>query len=362
MKLTICNAHNFKLSKTGKSFVKGNWKNGTYFLFEKCAYCEEPYFSNTKNSMFCSNQCNNNSQKYSYNYVKNYIEKEDYQLLSDTYKNINTKLLLKCPIGHEYKVRFNNFKNGNRCPYCNINSQKHSYNYVKSFIKKEGYQLLSDNYENAHSYIKVKCNKGHLFKTKFNWFETGRKCPYCRKDIISKKLMHSYNYVKSFIEKEGYILLSETYKGSKIKLLLRCPKGHEYKAIFNAFQRGVRCPICAYNNISSKQEKDLQDYIEALGYSIIRNDRTQIVNPLTDHNLELDIWIPDKKKAIEYNGTYWHGKLDQIKKDKIKIDQCKQKGIDLLIVKEYNWTNNRIMEQDIIINWLNGKIYEINYV
>ena len=109
MKLTICNAHEFKLSKTGKSFIKGNWKNGTYFLFDQCAYCKEPYFSKTKNATFCSNQCNNNSQKYPYQYIKDYIEKEGYELLSDTYVKIHNHISVKCDKGHEYKVTFNNF-------------------------------------------------------------------------------------------------------------------------------------------------------------------------------------------------------------------------------------------------------------
>ena len=57
---------------------------------------------------------------------------------------------------------------------------------------------------------------------------------------MSKK--HSYEYVKKFIEKEGYKLLSKEYINSYSKLKLRCPKGHEYEVTFKHLKRGVRCP------------------------------------------------------------------------------------------------------------------------
>jgi hypothetical protein len=47
------------------------------------------------------------SKKLTYEYVKEQIEKEDYQLLSDCYKNNQTKLNIKFPEGHEYKVTCN---------------------------------------------------------------------------------------------------------------------------------------------------------------------------------------------------------------------------------------------------------------
>ncbi len=74
---------------------------------------------------------------------------------------------------------------------------------------------------------------------------------------------------------------------------------------------------------------------------VIENDRSQIINPKTGYNLELDIWIPELKKAIEYNGEYWHNNIIAEYRDSQKQLQCKNKGIDLLIIKEENWVNNK---------------------
>jgi len=290
------------------------------------------------------------STKLTYLYVKDYIEKEGYQLLSNTYKNGRSKLKIKCPEGHEYKTTYSNFKLGRRCPICYMNNQKLNYDHVKKYIESFNYKLISSVYKNANTRLLIECDKGHEYKVTYGNFYRGQRCAKCNGGI---KL--TYEYVKSFIEKiEGYRLLSKTYKNASSKLKIKCPECHEYKVRFYCFKKGARCPICWNESTASKQEIELQDYIESLGYDIIRNDRSQIINPLTGKNLELDIWIPDLNKAIEYNGTYWHDKLDQIKKDQIKRDQCKQKGIDLLIVNEEKWIDNNNIEKKLIKDFLNG--------
>jgi len=288
------------------------------------------------------------STKLTYLYVKDYIEKEGYQLLSNTYKNGRSKLKIKCPEGHEYKTTYSNFKLGRRCPICYMNNQKLNYDHVKKYIESFNYKLISSVYKNANTRLLIECDKGHEYKVTYGNFYRGQRCAKCNGGI---KL--TYEYVKSFIEKiEGYRLLSKTYKNASSKLKIKCPECHEYKVRFYCFKKGARCPICWNESTASKQEIELQDYIESLGYDIIRNDRTQIINPLTGKNLELDIWIPDLNKAIEYNGTYWHSLSKKKQIDKIKAYQCDQKGIDLLIVNEEKILLDNYLEIQKINKWL----------
>jgi len=54
-----------------------------------------------------------------YDYVKNSIESvSGYKLLSTEYRRNNLKLDIQCPEGHNFKMRFNNFQQGQRCPLC----------------------------------------------------------------------------------------------------------------------------------------------------------------------------------------------------------------------------------------------------
>ena len=234
--------------------------------------------------------------------------------------------------------------------------KKLTFEHVKSFIELEGYQLLSDNYKNAYTKLLLKCPIGHEYKAKFLTFYQGCRCPTCGFASMAKKQKHSYDYIKNFIESEGYQLLSDNYKNAKTKLLLKCPIGHDYKIKFNDFQQGHRCSLC--NKQTSKGEQDLALYIESLGIQIIKNDRSVLVNPLTGKNLELDIYIPLLNKAIEYNGMYWHSFLDRQKNDAIKREQCKKLNIDLLTVNEKNWLNSQEVEKSVVKKFIKGEVNE----
>jgi len=293
------------------------------------------------------------SKKLTYDYVKNYIENEGYSLVSKEYINNRDILSVKCDNGHIYNTSFGNFKASCRCPKCRSAklSVKFSmdYNHIKSYIESYEYSLISNNYKNAHDKIDIMCNNGHIYKAKFNNFQQGQRCPECKKVILSNLKINSYEFVKNYIEYFNYKLISDTYVGASTKLKLICPMGHEYNVSFNSFKnQNNRCLICWCESKSSRAESYIQNFVSSLGVDIIRNDRTQIVNPLTGHNLELDVWIPSIKKAIEYNGTYWHSlNIKQIN-DKIKKEQCEKLDIDLMIVNEHNWNINRSFELDRI--------------
>jgi len=347
---------------------------------------------------------------FTYDYVKNFIEANGHKLVSNSYTNNHTKLLIVCPNGHEYNVTLGNFKQGKRCPIC-FGNKKLTYEYVKSFIESTGYTVLSDTYINNRTKLMVRCDKGHEYGVTFNNFKIGQRCSAC---AGNKKLV--YDYIKKYIEDTGYTLISDDYKEANSKLYVRCPKGHEYTPTFGNFYRGQRCPtcagkskekwstivelfnrenykllsketdyrrleselkficpnghinhirwgnfkngsrccMCAYESKASKGEIEVRNFIESLNVSVLYNDRTQIINPLTGYNLELDMWIPSMRKAIEYNGTYWHSLSEKQVNDRVKKEQCVLNKIDLLVVKEYNWNINREFEKTIITEFIKG--------
>lgn len=93
----------------------------------------------------------------------------------------------------------------------------------------------------------------------------------------------------------------------------------------------------------SYDEREVGNYIESKGIHIERHNK-YILN-----GQELDIYIPDKRMAIEFNGSYWHS---TIHKDKYyhqnKTIACAKQGIQLIHIFEHEWKNNK----DSIINYL----------
>lgn len=268
--------------------------------------------------------------RHSYEYIKEQFNNKGYELLSTEYTKRSSKLDLKCPKGHVFQMTYGSFHNGRRCNVC-ANNQKLSYEQVKSFINNTGYSLLSNDYINNNELLSIECDKGHMFQMRYNAFHRGQRCPVCKGGIRL-----TYEHVKSQIEKEGYSLLSNNYKNALTPILLKCKNGHSFKMAYNCFQQGQRCPICS--RTYSKAEKEIVNYIKIMyNGTIIENDRTQVINPLTGKNLELDIFLPECSKAIEYNGIYWHSLEYQRFKDELKIKQCKEKNIDLLVILEKDW-------------------------
>ena len=59
------------------------------------------------------------SVKWNYEKVKEYVENQGYKLITTEYKNPSTKLKMICPEGHEVEISWGNFHNSNRrCRYC----------------------------------------------------------------------------------------------------------------------------------------------------------------------------------------------------------------------------------------------------
>ena len=116
----------------------------------------------------------------------------------------------------------------------------------------------------------------------------------------------------------------------------------------------------------SRQEKEIYDIIKQFGY----DDRDIEVSnhKILGNRMEIDIYIPQKKLGIEFNGTYWHS--SELKPDKEyhqkKQLQCESKGIRLIHIFEYEWDNESTREK--IINLLryeltpSNKIYARNCI
>lgn len=84
---------------------------------------------------------------------------------------------------------------------------------------------------------------------------------------------------------------------------------------------------------TSNEEKDLLEFIKSItDEEIISNDKS-IINPY-----ELDIYIPSKNLAFEFDGIYYHS--NQFK-DRMyhynKTKKCEEKGIRLIHVFEDDW-------------------------
>lgn len=88
---------------------------------------------------------------------------------------------------------------------------------------------------------------------------------------------------------------------------------------------------------TSQGESELCNYIKEIYIGDIIRHCRDIIKPN-----ELDIYLPELKIAIEFNGNYWHSSAKVDKEyHKNKTRMCKKQGIHLIHIFEYEWINNK---------------------
>jgi len=110
-------------------------------------------------------------KRLTYEQVKFEIEKTGYKLLSNNYKNNNSKLKVECPESHSpYEIRYGDFQQGQRCFICYNNNRKFTYEFIKEQFNNYGYKLLSKGYKNSYTKLKIECPKGHQYEVTYGNF------------------------------------------------------------------------------------------------------------------------------------------------------------------------------------------------
>lgn len=183
-------------------------------------------------------------------------------------------------------------------------------------------------------------------------------CINCHKDIrISSdyseliKVLH-HDYIDSLMQ-------GEIKADSKIKT--RCPicgeyAEHTFNNIFRLCKANFKngspplCIQCKNKYNSSKSEQEIANFISTFyNGECIRNSR-EIISPF-----ELDLYYPEKKIAVEFNGDYWHSELFKDKEyhyNKFKL--CKESDVLLVSVFESEWHSRKELIKSYLKDLFNG--------
>ncbi|MCK4529039.1 hypothetical protein KAW18_16865 [candidate division WOR-3 bacterium] len=302
------------------STLWGNWQQGY-----RCPYCA-------------------GQNKPDITSIKSEFEQEEFVLLTEVYVNNRTKLEYICPNGHRHSISYGAWQQGQRCPYCQRNA-KLNLEYIKFAFEKEGWVCTSEEYINSHSKLDYICPNGHIGTIQWGNWQQGKRCPQC-----SGNVKKTIEFIGDVVSNDGYSMLSTEYVNAHSKLYVECPKGHRYYVTWNNWRNGRRCPSCT--SAVSKWESEVKGYVESLNISFLSNNQSILINDFTGKNLELDLWFPQLNKAIECNGLYWHSVEKVVKRDKIKLELCKEKSIDLLILNDEEWENNKPSCKNKIDNFI----------
>ena len=190
-------------------------------------------------------------------------------------------------------------------------------------------------------------DKNEFLKCKYCTFKAKNKTSLCG-HLGAKHRVELRNYIINFYIKESIpvcdVCGKETrFRNNKLAFKKYCPD-HADEGRRTAGKTHVLKKEIVITK--PQQEKEVLKFIKSFYSGIIHENTREIIPPK-----ELDIFIPEKKFAIEYNGLYWHTYIpeDPIrsnnkKKHKEKTDVCNEKGIKLFHIFSDEWNN----KQDIV--------------
>ena len=253
--------------------------------------------------------------------------------------------------GHEWFTNIAIRANGGKCPYCSGNKVLEGFNDLATTHPTLSQEWVVN--KNSKSIAEVsagsrykaiwQCNKGHEWEAVVKNRVFGRGCPYCsgykrfeglnNLGTLFPDIAAQWDFSKNIAYDIRTIPVS-----SPEQVWWKCDKNHEwFSSVTNRTRFDSGCPICSQSSGFSKKEQDLYDYISALLGNTKVHSRFRNLFPF-----ELDIYVPEKTIAIEFNGLYWHSE-EKGKPKNYHYDKwfaCKEKGIQLIQVWEDDWNRN----------------------
>ena len=299
-----------------------------------------------------------NKEEFIQKAVEVHGEKFDYSKV--VYINAHTKVCIVCPEHGEFLQSPNTHLAGRGCNKCAFDRNAEKLRLTHSEFKKRAnvlhnffYDYSKVNYVNSHTKVCIICPQhGEFFQTPANHL-SGKGCNKC---ALEKAGDHNRMSLETFISRASqnhnsfYNYDDVVYINGRTKVKINCPIHGSFYQNPGDHLTGKRCPKCANSN-TSKPEQEIYEFVKEL-YPSTTSNNYKIITPK-----ELDIYIPELNKAIEYNGTFWH--YDQQNKrckakgyHAEKSNLCKAKGIRLLHVREELWLRDKERMKEVILRFL----------
>lgn len=247
----------------------------------------------------------------------------------------------RCKHGHEWQAPVNNRAAGNGCPYCTSKKILAGFNDLQSThpllaqewnLEKNPSLSPSQVTAGSNKIVWWRCKHGHEWQSAISNRATGNDCPVCANKVV----LVGYNDLTTthpellgeWSPKNGALQPSQFVAGSGAQAWWQCTYcGHEWKSRIVARSNGSGCPKCYDRNRTSFPEQAIYYYVKRK-FPDAQNRCIGVIGGKT----ELDIYIPSKQIAVEYDGSYWH--RGEGSKERKKYDLCAANGISLIRVKE----------------------------
>lgn len=207
------------------------------------------------------------------------------------------------------------------------------------------------------------CENNHIYDASVRSIvRDNSKCPFCTRRIPLKGETDLYTTHKELVDlmwdfDKNTILPNTLLSGSDNIVWWKCAKGHSWEAHVYSVTGGSRCKKCVGR--VSKGEDELEEFLQGLGVTVERNNKTEI------YPKEIDLYLPEFRIGIEYNGTFWHSDAyrNQHLRDMDKYTAMLEAGIRPIIIWSDTWSTRKEAVQSYLTNAVgmsNSRVYARN--
>jgi hypothetical protein len=342
-----------------------------------CKLCKNSVnFYNKKYSIYCSNSCKNKDPDFIEQKNKSMLEKYGYiSPMSNKETQLKAKVTTLNKWGVDNIAKVEDIKRKISDTKRNKSTESKEY----SNNKRAETNIIKYGVDNVAKNIDIK----NLTKenNNINW---GVDYPIMRDDIKKKRVNNylektgkshhcHFKHIIDKIQSKRIVSIKEKYLnklrdlGQNIvsydtELSILCDECKNEFTIVNylLYQRirknAIVCKLC--NPLNSKMTSphlEISKMLYDLGIEHETNNRSILKGK------ELDIYIPGKNIAIEYNGLYWHSEIYKTKDYHLnKKNNCENTGISLINIWEDDWLYKKDIVKSMLLNKLDlivNKIY-----
>ena len=304
-------------------------------------------------------------KKYTLLDLKKAAKKNNGECLSTQYHGALSNHLWLCNVClHEWNATWSGVNNrGSWCPKCSAkNGAKKRWPNIKLLIKhaksKNGF-LISTSITTSKVKVKWECEFGHKWNATWEKVKRGTWCPECAKS--KKHYKYDINDMKKIAKTYGGVCLSEKYLGIFEPLEFKCANNHIFQrkpaslTKKNPLQR-FWCTQC--NGIFYAEEICRNVFEIAYGKSffnlypgawLVNNSGNKM--QLDGYNAELNIAFEFQGKQHDIYVPFFQKSSKELKRrkinDQIKKSLCKENGVRLVIINEFE-SRHGLNEEKII--------------
>jgi ferredoxin-like protein FixX len=291
------------------------------------------------------------------------VHKGAYDYTETVFQSTKKSVRIKCPVhGFFWQNAGQHLFKGHGCPGCGhrgdtgkpssfqtLEDRRRDWIAKCREVHGDKYDYRKVDYKNAKSKVTILCPEhGHFTQLASN-HKSGNGCPECgRLKRLSSHTASSDYYLPVFKEVHGDSYNYESLfpiESSHTPITVTCPKHGPWETKPYIHAQGHGCPKCVGR--VSRPEVKLAGIIKDMGFRVRCSDRS-VIAPY-----ELDIYVPDAKLAVEYNGNYYHRYPAKEKGyHRNKSLMCLERGIRLIHVYEYDWKRHPERVQRLLRNKL----------